>query len=204
MAKTYYYKGQEILTPYNIYDNRTVFTNESLNKKRTHTFIDGQRFDMNFAVKPSHDPSQIMLAHISGFHETDTMVFPQGVGLEDKRTYNGTLAVKNAATAGQDQITVNSQSGHGANKIIPAGYFIKFQGHSKIYMVTEELNLNNGADKTLKIYPKLQKNVAAANEVKLGDDVIYTYERDIKTARGISFSGGVLTNPGTINLVEKV
>ncbi len=203
MAKTYYYRGQEILTPYTISDNRTVYLNESLNKKRTTTQLTGQRFDMNFSVKPSHDPSQIMLAHISGFHKTDTMIFPQGVGLEDKRTYDGSLEVKTALFPGSDEVTVNSISGHGANKIIPAGYFITFDGHPKVYMVTEEVTIDDMTDKVLKVYPNLQAGIDVNELVQFGDDVIYTYERDIRTARGVTFSNGILTNPGTINLVEK-
>ncbi|WP_069299895.1 hypothetical protein [Neptunicoccus sediminis] len=200
----YYYKGQKIITPYNLIDNKTVFVNESLNKKRTTIALDGQRFDINFSIEPSHDPSELMVAHMADFHKTETMIFPQSLGMEEKRTYNGNLVVKNNVSAGADQIVVNSTTDNGTTKKLPAGYFIKFSGHNKIYMVTNIMHLNSTNDKTLKIYPKLQKNVDASETVKFGDDVIYTYERDLKTARGMSFIGGVLATTGTINLVEKI
>ena len=201
---TYYYKGQEILTPYNIFDNRTVFQNQSLNLQRTTTFLPGQRFDMNFQVKPSHDPSAIMLAHISGFHSVDTMIMPQALGMEEKRTFKGSAVAASNAVAGADLVTISATSGDGAGNIIPAGYFLTFAGHPKLYMVTENVELNDTTNKSLKIYSRLVADIVASENVNLGDNVLYTYERDIKTARGVSFNNGVLTNPGTINLVEKI
>ena len=200
----YYYKGQEILTPYNIFDNRTVFQNQSLNLQRTTTFLPGQRFDLNFLVKPSHDPSQIMLAHISGFHKVDTMIMPQALGMEEKRTFKGSVVAASNAVAGADVVSIVATSGDGVGNIIPAGYFVTFAGHPKLYMVVEDVELNDTTNKSLKIYPRLNSDVAASENVNLGDDVQYTYERDIKTARGVSFNNGVLTNPGTINLIEKI
>lgn len=200
----YLYKGLEIITPFQVSDQRTVFTNESLNMKRRTIELDGQRFDLSFTVRPSHDAGALMVAHMAGFHVTDTMIMPQIPGIEEARSYNGVAEASVLATAGTSIVTIASVSGHGTGKVIPNGYFIKFEGHSKIYMVTEQVTLNNTNNKILNIYPKLKNDVEANEQIKLGDEVIYRYERDMKTVRGMSFSNGVLTNPGSINLVEKV
>lgn len=200
----YFYKNQKIATPLTIKDTRKQYINESLNLKREVVTLSGQRFDLSFSLEPSHNPAAVMLSMTADFDKVETMVFPQPSGVEDDRTYSGTLNVQVAAGAGSDTVTVRSQSGHGSNKKIPAGYFIKFSGHSKVYLVTQELILNNTTNKTLNIYPRLSKEVPVNNKVLMGGDVIYTYKKDVGTQRGMSFVNGAISNAGLVSLIENI
>ncbi|WP_065324368.1 hypothetical protein [Tritonibacter mobilis] len=196
----YFYNNQEILTPYAINDMRIQFVNESLSLKREITTLAAQRFDLTFSVKPSHDGTAMAVAHMANFDNVETMVMPQAIGADEKLTLTGTATVKTAGSAGSNNVEIATSSGFG---VIPAGYFIKFSNHSKIYLTTADVDLSDATNKSLNIYPRLLKSVPVNSTIQTGNDAIYTYKRDL-IGRGVTFVGGVLSNPGSIKLIEEV
>jgi len=53
-----------------------------------------------------------------------------------------------------------------------------------------------------KIYPALVRNVGVNTSLNFLENCEISYFRDISDLKGITFSDGILSNIGTVNLVE--
>lgn len=78
------------------------------------------------------------------------------------------------------------------------GEFIAFNSlDAKVYMVTESTNLG-----VVKIQPRLKKALAAGVTIYRGDKVPMLVRYSSDTQLGITFVDGVLSDPGSIKLIE--
>ena len=83
--------------------------------------------------------------------------------------------------------------------VISKGSFIKFSNHAKIYMVTADVAAGTVP---VSIYPTLRSAVAITDTFKTGASATLTYYRDVSNLRGLTFTDGILSSTGTVNLVE--
>ena len=105
-----------------------------------------------------------------------------------------------AAAAAVDSTSISVQ-GPGQSGFLPKGSFFKFSNHDKIYVSTSNVNLNNNSP-TLDFYPRLREAVSVGNFIKVGSLAHITFFRSIDNMSGITFQDGVLSNAGTITLIE--
>jgi len=115
---------------------------------------------------------------------------PQNYGAK----WNSTSTVTPTASGSQGSSSVAITGNTG---LIPKGTFVKFSGHSKIYMTTT----NRSGDGALFVYPNLIANVSS-NSMVHQDDVQMTCLYDLDTVSGMIFTDGILMDMGTIKLVE--
>ena len=105
----------------------------------------------------------------------------------------------NWGQAGLDGTVVTVQDDVGSG-VIPAGSFIKFSNHSKVYLTESTVN---GSGST-RIHPGLVQPVPSSTRIQHGSNCLLTYSRDVNDIKGITFSDGILSNAGTVNLVEEI
>jgi len=194
---TYYFEGEKILAPLTINSNEPMYDVDTISLKKQRASQNAQRWELSFNIV-SEDPTNLLVNTISGFDSTNTMVMPQINKIEDKLTVSGTLSVS-SATAGANSVTISKV---GISGIIPKGYFIKFSNHNKIYMVLNELDFEGTGTLTCNLYPSLTEDLTGGETIYTESNAIITYYRDISDIKGITYSDGVLSDPGTINIIE--
>ena len=138
--------------------------------------IDGQRFAFTAKIitaKRSDVYGELMAFIIKQRSQKEhfTIIPPE---LEDARgVETGTLAVVGSHTAGDTTIAIDGFASDTANRL-RTGDFIKFNGHTKIYMVVEDVTSSSGAA-TVTIEPPLRTALTNNSSVTY-DSVPFTVQ----------------------------
>ncbi|QCO57439.1 hypothetical protein EOK75_17140 (plasmid) [Pseudorhodobacter turbinis] len=200
----YYYNGSKILAPLSIVSRRVAFHVETMSLKQSTLLTPAQRWELTFSVLMNDDEGEVFAAHTWDFFDRKKMIMPQLTGVLSKYSFNGDLQVGTAAVPGDDIILVKSSSQTGT-ATIPVGTFITFANHSKVYSVTSALSFGNGTNNIqLKIFPNLVAPVSINTIVQFGDDCEISYKLDMTSGQGIVFSDGIMSNPGSIKIIESL
>ena len=85
-------------------------------------------------------------------------------------TASGTITVNATAAAGA--LTCNVAGGSGT---LNQGDLIKFSNHDKVYMLTEDVNLDNSTVDTLTFYPNLVSSISNTTTITYNDVPIKVY-----------------------------
>jgi hypothetical protein len=192
----YYFKGAQILAPFTISSNEPVFEVDTVSLSIQRASQGAQRWEISFTtVTTEETQADMLVGTVTNLTTADTMVMPQLPSVVNNNTAGVNLVVSTAQTAGASNVTVVSDG------VIQKGSFIKFSNHDKLYMVTADVSAGTAP---ISIHPKLRKAVATTDTMLTGDSVLLTYFRDIDNLTGLTFTDGILSNAGTITLVESV
>ena len=130
-----------------ILSKQDTIISKSLSGKKLSRSIDNQRFAFTASIiigKRSDIYGELMAFIIkqrSG-KENFTIIPPE---VEDARgVETGTLAVNGSHTAGDTTIAIDGFAADTANRL-RTGDFIKFNGHTKVYMVVADVTSSSGA-----------------------------------------------------------
>jgi hypothetical protein len=104
-----------------------------------------------------------------GAKESFTITYPSYMNAQGNET--GTVLVNGVHTAGDTTIAMDGFAGDGAGRFL-AGDFIKFSGHDKVYMITDDATSSSNAS-TVTIEPPLV-SALANNETVTYDSVPFT------------------------------
>jgi hypothetical protein len=199
----YTFQGQDIVAPFRLSSNEPVFSADSINLKVRRVKQGAQRWEMEFNVMMT-DATNTFADMITTFHDAVTLEMPQlnirGEVISSGTSTSSITTSSGVELAGDDTIAI---SGLVTGTTINKGRFIKFSSHDKIYMVTETVT-GDGSD-FLKIYPSLRQTITSGDQVLYRDDVdaiTFTAYRDISNVQGITYTDGILSDLGTINLIE--
>ena len=191
---TYYYNGAKILAPLSIASNEPVFDVDTVSLSKQRASQGAQRWEISFNTATSNATEADMLVGVvTGINTADTMPMPQMPSVDLANTVGTSLAISVAASAGATAVTVVSDG------ILSKGSFVKFSNHAKIYMVTADVTAGTAP---VSIYPALRSAVAITDTFKTGASATFTYYRDVSNLRGLTFTDGILSSTGTVNLVE--
>lgn len=197
---TYYYQGSPILAPYTIKSNEPIYSATTVSMKESRASQGVQRWEISFNVRTRDNAVDILFAGIDEMKNAATMIMPQFPEVANY-AITGTIDVNAVSNISATSVTISKTLAAGTLK---KGAFIKFDNHDKVYMVTEDVSLSGTGDTTLPIYPALRAAIDTTTDVKYGNNCLITYVRDVSNIQGITFSGGLIANPGTINLVESL
>lgn len=193
------YDGNQVIaqfvTPMTMRSNRPVFVSDTLSLKRQAAIQGAQRWELSTLLMPlSHTAEELFVTlTVSGHYETILIITPQNYGVINRRTSNSNN-VRATGTRHSTSVSILNNSG-----LIPKGTFVRFEGHSKVYMATSDLNGSG----VLNVFPGLLKDVVDEN-MKHRDDVIMPCMLDTSTVIGMAYTDGVLMDNGTILLLEKL
>ena len=142
--------------------------------KRLTRQIQGQRFAFTASIitaKRSDVYGELMafIMKQRSSKENFTIIPPE---LEDARgVESGTLLVNGSHTSGDTTIAIDGFASDTANRL-RAGDYLKFNGHTKVYMVIEDVTSSSNAA-TVTIEPPLVSNLSN-NEVVSYDNIPFT------------------------------
>lgn len=194
----YYFEGAEILAPFTIMSNEPMFDIDTVSLKKLRATQNAQRWELSFEVLNADNPTDLLLSSLVNSDQVSTMIMPQFKEVYDATTCSNSPRVLTAASAGAGTIVVDKASASG---LLPKGSFVKFSNHDKLYILTENLNMSSGTTRA-KIYPALTRSVGINTSLNFLENCEISYFRDISDLKGITFSDGILSNIGTVNLVE--
>jgi hypothetical protein len=196
----YYYEGAKILAPLTILSNEPMFDVDTVSLKKQRASQNAQRWEISFnTIGESATQADMFLSSIKNLEQAKTMVIPQLPEVDNTITVStSTPAI--AGTSFTDDTSVSLQPSV-ASGIIPKGTFFKFSNQDKIYVTTNEVNLGS-ASPTVGFYPRLKLAVTSLNTLMLRDHAVLSYYTSIDNQSGITFSDGVLSNAGTITVIE--
>jgi len=199
----YTFQGQDIVAPFRLSSNEPVFSADSISLKVRRVKQGAQRWEMEFKVVMT-DASSTFADMVTNFHEKVTLEMPQlnvrGEVISSGTSTSTITTSSGVEAAGDDTIAI---SGLLTGKTINKGRFIKFSSHDKIYLVTE--TVTGDGSNFLKIYPSLRQSITSGTQVLYRDTtdaITFTAYRDISNVQGITYTDGVLSDLGTISLIE--
>jgi len=155
-------------------DNRPILLNQTLSGKKSARQIGAQYFSFTVQMPPVDQlKAQEIFAFLSkqkGGYENFTIAAP----LNNKGTSHSEtdILVNGATSAGASAVPMDGFS-H-TNHALRAGDLIKFAGHSKVYMVQDEVTASGGSA-TVNIQPNLVANVADNEAVTTNKPLFNVY-----------------------------
>jgi len=134
------------------------------------TQIDGQRFKFSASYPPmrrtNFSPVYAFIMQQRSRKETFQITLPDLSNA--KGDVSGIISTNASASAGATSVDIQNITG-----TIKAGDFIKFNGHTKVYMVVSDATADGSNEATLTIEPPLRSSVAS-DETILYDNVPFT------------------------------
>ena len=158
----------------NFVDNRPVLINQTLSGKKSARQIGAQYFSFTVNMPPVEqtkaDEIFAFLAKQKGGYENFDITAP----LDNKGTsHNETdILVNGVQTAGASSVNVDGFS-H-SNNVLKAGDIIQFAGHSKVYLVQDNVTASGGAA-TVNILPNLVADLADNEAVTMTKPIFKVY-----------------------------
>ena len=155
-------------------DNRPILLNQTLSGKKSARQIGAQYFSFTVQMPPVDQlKAQEIFAFLSkqkGGYENFTIAAPlNNKGVSHSET---DILVNGATSAGASAVPMDGFS-H-TNHALRAGDLIKFAGHSKVYMVQDEVTASGGSA-TVNIQPNLVANVANNEAVTTNKPLFNVY-----------------------------
>lgn len=180
------------VAPMSVISNQPAFATDSLSLKRQTVSQEAQRWEITTNLAPSNNSADFLIhSVVNGYQNVFQIEMPQ-VYRQNGKTTSTTCSSNLNAVKGATQVSVTT------NKIIAKGEFIQFQNHSKVYLVTSERD----KDGFLSIYPSLRQDVPASTVVIFGDNVRMSVRYELDTALGITYVDGIMSDPGSVKLIE--
>lgn len=195
------YENGEVIAqftaPLTVRSNQPVFVSDTLSLKRFISRRSAQRWEIDAGLEPLTDNAQDLMVNLvtKGYSEAVTVIVPQNYGVIKARTANGTATA--TGSIGSSQVSISGLSG-----LIPKGTFIKFSGHSKVYMTTSNVTFTTGVASTINIFPTLVAAVSGTMNYK--DDVQMQCLYDTDVVSGMVYKDGIMMDTGQVRLLEKL
>lgn len=183
------------VVPLQVKNNKPSFNNDTMSLKRVVKSRTAQRWEIETRLEPLSGGANDLFVHFVTNADTGqfNILMPQNYGVILKRTSVSNPTVGVAGVAGSSTITIANNAG-----LIPAGTFIRFANHTKVYMTTTDITGNG----VVGIYPTLRVGTAVGTAISHRDNVQMLCRYDTDTLSGMEYSDGILMDIGTVRLVE--
>ena len=184
----------QLAAPMMVRSNTPIFASDTLSLKRYVNTRPSQRWEIESNIVPlTSGASDLMVNMVTkGYTETLQIVIPQIIDAQRRRT--ATTGVTASGNINGTSITISNPSG-----LIPKGSFVNFVGHSKVYMLRDDISSAG----VVNIYPALQDTLVNAS-MYYQEDVLMDCYYETEIAMGMSFIDGILMDPGSMKFVEAV
>ena len=198
------FQGFRYITPLSIGETRWERSSETLTLVRQVLTNGAQRWTLDITLEPDSKGAKRaggkMQAHKAkhGMGGKFSLPMPQHLGVPE---FAKAVTVSVAALASSESIMVKANPGNPQTWTIPEGRFIAFAGHTKVYIVTDDLKLVRSNPGKLMIYPALQKSVALNAAIDDTPDILVQYLAEALVSE--QYRDGILYSP-TLRVEEAV
>jgi len=196
----YYYNGSQILAPLQITSNEPVYSTDSVSLKQLRASQGAQRWEISFNVLTNNNAADLLLGSIDEIDSSRSMVMPQLKEVSDRNTLVTDISSVAAAASGGNSLVTVLKTGNSG--LLPRGSFVKFSNHDKVYIVKQDVNFSGTGTVSVSIYPALTVALTTSHSLVMRDAVDFTYYRSVDDITGITYSDGILADPGRITLIE--
>lgn len=192
--------GYDMVTPVSVTSNQPHFNTTTLNLKQQSVVSPSHRWEMAFQLGPSTDGrlQGTVMSHrtVNGYHTAFEVNIPQHHGLDVEADPVPVLSTAANAT------TVRASFPPGLT--IPAGWYVRFSNHSKVYLVTESVTNSTTGNlvRDVNIFPALQTAVVTNNTMQV-QDVTMRCKYSPESPIGYTYTAGLATN-AQVGVVEDV
>lgn len=187
--------------PLSIRSKQPAFASDTLSLKRKTIQTNYQRWEIDTAIAPL-DPDFNILGHTvkMGYTKSFPIRMPQPV-FPAYRAIPKTLMCNVSQAAGlmASQVYLTNSNPSFA---LPANSFIRFHGHSKVYLITDT-QIVTGKN-LITITPSLVGSVTLGEDVSVGDNVTMHVFYETDSPLGLSFQDGILADASKVTFVEKL
>jgi len=195
-------KGDELVAtfaaPTQIISRVPVLSADTLTLKRDTFARPVQRWEIISNISASNDIREYFLnAVLAGSASIIYLRPPQLVDLNRVLPNGLNITHVGVVAAGSTAIILTGFAG----KQLPKGELINIGDDPKVYMVRERIAVN-GAEQTYSIFPALRLAAINAAPIRYGDTTVLRARYDTNTVSGISYSDGILADPGSITFIE--
>lgn len=180
------------VAPLSVISNQPSYAQDTMNLTRKASSQNVQRWEIEANLEPTNNSANFMLHSIENGHDGIFHVrMPQiaNLGAADL-----TDALTHLSAVAKAYIVTLS----GEYDLIP-GEYIQFENHSKVYIVTA---FTKAGTTTVSVRPRLHKAVPAGTAVRNGGNVTMHARYDSSVRLGITYIDGVLSDPGSVKLIE--
>lgn len=174
-----------------------AFVSDSLSLKRQVSSQNVQRWEIQTNLEPSNSSTDFFVHNvINGYDNVFEIQMPQPYRgkSSNKNTNVSSFTCSGTTAAGSSSLSAN------LNGSLFAGDFIQFSNHDKVYMVKDGY-IANGLI-TLNIFPSLRAQVTNGVTIKTGKNVKMKCRYNVDFTSGISYTDGIVSDPGTVRFVE--
>jgi hypothetical protein len=181
------------VAPLSVISNQPAYVQDMANLKRRAASQNVQRWEIEAGIEPASDGNSANYA-VHGLTFGHYGVFyvrmPQVYGL----AVTDSTAIKTSTEIGMNSDTFSILN---ANKLV-TGEFIQFANHDKVYLVRDGGSNGNG----VKISPSARVTVPATTAIVTGARVKMAARYDNSVKLGLVYTDGIMTNPGSVRIVE--
>jgi hypothetical protein len=186
-------------TPLSVISNQPAFVSDAASLRRVVSSQNVQRWEIETNLEPTNDSSKFLVHNVrNGYNNIIYIRMPQVYRPASQRLPTTlTLTLSAGAAAGASVINI---AGLGSREMV-AGEFITIgTTDKKVYLVTDAGSSGTGVG----IFPPLNSAKSSGNAVNYGSKVTMQARYDPTMSLGIKYSDGILSDPGSIKLVEAV
>lgn len=182
--------------PLSIISKKPNFSSETVTLKRRSVVTDIQRWEITAGIQPFEGASELLVhSVVNGYTDAFYARMPQPY-IDSPIPDNLTPTSSQLYQAGIDALTFQSMNG----EVLPVGSFIKFAGHSKVYMIKS--TTLGGTLNHVTIFPKLTHAVGISEVVYYGSRVTIAVKYANDAQIGITYRDGILATIDSIGLIE--
>ena len=185
-------------TPLVIKSNQPAYVQDALNLKRRAASQNVQRWEIEAKLSPTNNRANFLTHSVMNGYSTVIYVRmpqPYGIAVSSSDLFD----VANGVAAGSSEFQTLYNHAQGRLKV---GEFIRFAGHSKVYLVVKVGPWQGSGADAATVFPPLVKDIVG-NEVIFVDKKVTMYAHyESDTQLGITYVDGILSDPGSIKLIE--
>lgn len=172
--------------PLQIISNQPSYVQDMMNLRRRASSQNIQRWEIETGLVPSNNSSEFLAHSVANGH--DKVFFVRMPQVANMKITTVPSQLISAAAVGAVVVNMSTP--------VSVGEFFQLAGGTKVYMA----HAVNGS--AVSCVPRLNKAAANGTAVLAGKNVTMRarYDQDIKL--GITYVDGILSNPGTVKLIE--
>jgi len=192
--------GTVFAAPLSVISNQPVFISDTASLKQIVTSQNVQRWEIEANTVPTND-SSLFLTHsvVNGYNNPVYVRMPQ-VYRFGATLLNVGYIFLTTGTIPALSSTLNIVGG-GVNGIV-SGDFINFSNHTKVYLITA-VSYTNSTNTQITVFPPVSVAVTSTN-IKFGMLTTMYARYDPSTTLGIKYVDGILSDPGSVKLIEAI